>query len=132
MRPYGYADDRITIIDEEAEVICEATRRVLAGESLTSVCRDFEKRDIRTPAGRHWLPTTLRRLLASARISGRREHTPRSSFQTTRPLLGEIVADAVWPAIISPVDSDRLRALLNDPARDYRRQAATGRSPKPR
>jgi hypothetical protein len=35
---------------------------VLAGESLTSVCRDFEKRDIRTPAGRHWLPTTLRRL----------------------------------------------------------------------
>ncbi len=128
MRPYGYADDRITIIGEEAEVIREAARRVLAGESLTSVCRDFEKRDIRTPAGRHWLPTTLRRLLASARISGRREHTPRSSFQTTRPLLGEIVADAVWPAIITPVDSDRLRALLNDPARDYRRQAATGRT----
>jgi site-specific DNA recombinase len=128
MRPYGYADDRVTIVEEEAEIIREAARRVLAGESLTSVCRDFEQRDVKTPSGRHWIPTTLRRLLASARISGRREHTPRSSRQTTRPLLGEIVADAVWPAIISPVDSDRLRALLSDPTRDYRRQAATGRS----
>lgn len=128
MRPYGYAEDRITVIDEEAEVIREAARRVLAGESLASVCKDFQRRDVKTPSGRHWVPTTLRRLLASARISGRREHTPRSSFQTTRPLLGEIVADAVWPAIISPVDSDRLRALLSDSIRDYRRQAATGRT----
>ncbi|MFE3455849.1 recombinase family protein [Nonomuraea sp. NPDC059194] len=128
MRPYGYAEDRITIINEEADIIREAARRALAGESLASVCRDFEKRDIRTPSGRHWLPTTLRRMLAAARISGRREHIPRSSFQTTRPLLGEIVADAVWPAIIDPIDSDRLRVLLNDPTRDYRRQAATGRT----
>ncbi|GGK99732.1 serine recombinase [Sphaerisporangium melleum] len=127
MRPYGYAEDRLTVIEEEAEVIREAARRILAGESLSSVCKDFEQRDVKTPSGRHWIPTTLRRLLASARISGRREHTPRSTFQTTRPLLGEIVADAVWPAIIDPVDSDRLRALLSDPARDYRRQAATGR-----
>ncbi|MEU3169066.1 recombinase family protein [Streptosporangium sp. NPDC006930] len=128
MRPYGYAEDRITVIDEEAEVIREAARRLLAGESLSSVCRDFRKREITTPAGGHWIPTTLRRLLASARISGRREHTPRSAAETTRPLLGEIVADAVWPAIISATDSDRLRALLSDPARDFRAQAATGRT----
>ncbi|MGW5261946.1 recombinase family protein [Microbispora sp. NPDC004025] len=128
MRPYGYAEDRITVIDDEADIIREAARRVLAGESLASVCKDFQRRDVKTPSGRHWVPTTLRRLLASARISGRRGHIPRSSFQTTRPLLGEIVADAVWPAIITPVDSDRLRALLSDSTRDYRRQAATGRT----
>lgn len=128
MRPYGYAEDRITVIDEEAEVIREAARRLLAGESLSSVCRDFRTREITTPAGGHWVPTTLRRLLASARISGRREHTPRSAAETTRPLLGEIVADAVWPAIISATDSDRLRTLLSDPARAFRAQAATGRS----
>nr|WP_062340590.1 recombinase family protein [Herbidospora sakaeratensis] len=128
LRPYGYADDRITVIEEEAAIIREAARRALAGESLSSICRDFEQRDVRTPADRHWIPTTLRRLLASARISGRREHTPRSTSETTRPLLGEIVAEAVWPAIITAVDSDRLRALLNDPARDYRRQSATGRT----
>ncbi|MBB4939028.1 DNA invertase Pin-like site-specific DNA recombinase [Streptosporangium album] len=79
MRPYGYAEDRITVIDEEAEVIREAARRMLAGESLSSVCRDFRTREITTPAGGYWTPTTLRRLPASARISGRREHTPRSA-----------------------------------------------------
>ncbi|MEU8250870.1 recombinase family protein [Nonomuraea sp. NPDC048916] len=128
MRPYGYAEDRVTVIDEEAEVIREAARRLLAGESLSSVCRDFRKREITTPAGGQWIPTTLRRLLASARISGRREHTPRSAAETTRPLLGEIVADAVWPAIISATDSDRLRTLLSNPGRDFRAQAATGRT----
>ncbi|GGN98144.1 recombinase family protein [Microbispora bryophytorum] len=75
MRPYGNAEDRITVIAEEADVIREAARRVLAGESLASVCKDFQRRDVKTPSGRHWVPTTLRRLLASARISGRREHT---------------------------------------------------------
>ncbi|WP_285585916.1 recombinase family protein [Herbidospora sp. NBRC 101105] len=128
LRPYGYGDDRVTVIEEEAAIIREAARRALAGESLSRICRDFEQRDVRTPGGGHWIPTTLRRLLASARISGRREHSPRSASETTRPLLGEIVADAVWPSIITAVDSDRLRALLNDPARDYHRQAATGRT----
>ncbi|MEV0583028.1 recombinase family protein [Nonomuraea sp. NPDC050310] len=118
----------MTIIEQEAELIREAAHRILAGESLSSVCRDFASRDVRTSGGRLWIPTTLRRMLAGARISGRREHTPRSTFETTRPLLGEIVADAVWPAIISPLDSDRLRTLLSDPSRDYRRLAATGRT----
>jgi site-specific DNA recombinase len=127
-RPYGYAEDRTTVIDDEAEVIREAARRVLAGESLSSVCRDFRKRDVMTSTGGHWVPTTLRRLLASARISGRREHTPHNASETTRPLLGEIMADAIWPAIISATDSDRLRILLSDPARDFRSQAATGRT----
>jgi hypothetical protein len=116
-RPFGYEDDRMTIVPAEAEIIREAARRFLAGESLSSICRDLEARDVRTPGGNHWQPRTLRRLLASARISGRREHTPRSTWEKTRPLLGEIVADAVWPAIITAEDSDRLRAMLSDPGR---------------
>ncbi|MEV4293772.1 recombinase family protein [Microbispora rosea] len=67
MRPYGYAEDRITIMVEEADVIREAAQRVPAGESLASVCKDFQRREVKTPSGRHWVPTTLRRLLASAR-----------------------------------------------------------------
>ncbi|UGQ09357.1 recombinase family protein [Yinghuangia sp. ASG 101] len=127
-RPFGYADDRVTIIKEEAEVIREAVKRVLAGESLSSISRALKARDVRTPEGNHWQPRTLRRLLASARISGRREHSPRSAGETTRPLLGEIVADAVWPGIISAEDSDRVRALLSDPARVRKyNPAANGR-----
>lgn len=126
-RPFGYADDRITVVEAEAAVIRECAARTLAGESLASMCRELAQRGITTTGGKNWLPTTLRRLLGSARISGRREHMPRSSGQTVRPLQGEIVADAVWPAIIPPIDSDRLRALLSDPDR-LKYNAANGRS----
>ena len=128
-RPYGYADDRVTIVEEEAAIIREAARRTLAGESLSSICRDLKSRDVRTPTGKHWQPRTMRRLLVSARISGRREHTPRDTWQGTRPLVGEIVSDAVWPAIISAEDSDRLRAKLSDPERSRKyNPTATGRT----
>lgn len=126
-RPYGYEDDRVVLIADEAEVIREAARRALAGESLSSISRDFAARSITTPKGGKWQPRTLRRLLASARISGRREHTPRANGDNgTRPLLGDIVAEAVWPAIISPEDSDRLRTMLSDP--DRQRFTGSGRT----
>ncbi|MGH8572365.1 MAG: hypothetical protein ACREX8_07305 [Gammaproteobacteria bacterium] len=71
-----------------------------------------------TSTGGRWRTATLRHRLASARISGRREHTPGGSYTGGRPLCGEIVAEvAAWPAIITPEDSDRLRALLSNPAR---------------
>ena len=50
-------------------------------------------------------------MLVSARISGQREHQ------------GEIVAKAEWPAIITPAETQRLRAKLNDPDRRTNRSA---------
>lgn len=126
-RPFGFENDRTTVIEAEAAIIREAASRVLAGESLSSVCRDLARRDVRTPAGNHWQPRTLRRLLATARISGRREHTPRASHNGTRPLCGEITATAVWPAIITVDESDRLRRLLSDPERQRRFSSVNGR-----
>lgn len=127
-RPYGFEADRVTVIPIEADVIREAARRTLAGESLSSISRDLADRGVTTPKGGNWQPRTLRRLLASARISGRREHNPRPTGDNgTRPLVGDIVADAVWPAIISPEDSDRLRAMLSDPDRQ-RFNPTTGRT----
>lgn len=126
-RPYGYGADRVSLDKAEAKVIREAARRALAGESLSAIARDFAGRGVVTPKGGNWQPRTLRRLLASARISGRREHTPRPAGDNgTRPLCGDIVANAVWPAIISSTDSDRLRALLANP--DRRPSVATGRT----
>ncbi|MGH9206888.1 MAG: zinc ribbon domain-containing protein, partial [Acidimicrobiales bacterium] len=60
-----------------------------------------------------WSPVVLRNMLLSARISGRREHHR------------VITADATWPAIITPVQSDGLRRLLRDTSR---RTAWTSRS----
>lgn len=110
-RPFGFKDDRITLEPAEARVIKDLADRLLAGESLTSLTRWLNDEGIPTTTGRVWQTTTLRGILRSARISGQR------TFR------GEIVGPAVWPAIISPETTTRLRALLDDPARRTNRTA---------
>jgi DNA invertase Pin-like site-specific DNA recombinase len=99
-RGYGYALDHMTVIDGEAAVIGEMAARVLAGETVGSVAADLNTRGIPTTNGKLWRASSVREVLISARISARREYH------------GEITAAAVWPAIISVEQSDRLRALL--------------------
>ena len=110
-RPYGYAGDRRSIVPAEARIIREVAARILAGDSIRSVCNDLNERGIATVTGKPWLPTVLRGMLASARISGQREHR------------GEIVATAEWPAIITPQQTAQLRALFADPDRRTNRAA---------
>lgn len=38
-RPYGYDNDRLTVRDNEAEVVRGLARRALGGESMLSLCR---------------------------------------------------------------------------------------------
>jgi site-specific DNA recombinase len=124
-RPFGYNDDRRTLRVEEAERVREAARRVLDGESLRSVCRDFSASGISTVTGGPWAPTVMRNLLISARISGRREHGRRDAQHHT--ILASITsANADWAPIISREQSDALRALLTSPSR--RKNMLTGRS----
>src|SRR4051812_40643849 len=56
-------------------------------------------------------------MLISGRISGQREHQPRTRPETKRKVVGEIVGQAEWPGIISPEETTGLRAILVDPAR---------------
>ena len=123
-RPFGYEKDRITVRPDEAAIIREAARRILARETLSNVCRDFHERGITNTQGGSFKVHSLRRMLASARISGRREYKPWSTNQKgTKPLIGEITADAVWDGIISVEDSDRLRALLVTPPKQPTRSS---------
>jgi site-specific DNA recombinase len=104
-RAYGYDTDGVTILPHEAAVIREAVTRFLAGESVRSICTSLNARGEPTSTGGEWTSQTMRRMLASPRISGQRIHR------------GEIVATAKWPAIITPAQTERIRALLSDPAR---------------
>ena len=108
-RPYGYAHDRVTVVKLEAKVIREAAKRILAGDTLRSVCADLQERDEPTVTGTAWTTSVIRKLLMSPRIAGQREHR------------GAIAGDASWPAIIKPEQAARLRAILGDPRRRAQR-----------
>jgi DNA invertase Pin-like site-specific DNA recombinase len=104
-RPYGFEADKVTVRAAEAAVVCECAQRLLAGEPVRSIARDLDERGVTAASGGAWSPQSLRRMLASPRISGQRVHH------------GEIVAKAVWPAIISEDDGAKIRSLLANPER---------------
>ncbi|HEY7934280.1 MAG TPA: recombinase family protein [Solirubrobacteraceae bacterium] len=104
-RPYGFEADKVTVRAAEAAVVRECAQRLLAGEPVRSIARDLDERGVTAASGGAWSPQSLRRMLASPRISGQRVHH------------GEIVAKAVWPAIISEDDGAKIRSLLANPER---------------
>lgn len=104
-RPFGYGRDRVTVLDDEAELIREACRRVLAGESLWGIAMDWNHRDVATSRGGQWAPTTLRRILLNPRLIGKRTWE------------GAVVADGEWPAIVDDELFARVGAALMDPRR---------------
>lgn len=118
---YGYrrVNERDVIEDAEAEVIREASRRVLSGSSLRSIVADFNHRRIATPRkAKAWEVATLRQLLKRPSLAGLRTHR------------GAIVGEmdpSYHPAIIDRDTHDRLTALFADPSR---KTAKGGPTPK--
>ena len=99
-RPFGFDADKVTIRPDEAEVIRTLVARFIAGESTRSLATWLNNEGIPTVAGKPWMTTTLRTLLASPRIAGLREHR------------GEVVGPAVWEPIITAADRDRVLAVM--------------------
>lgn len=107
--PYGWqrVGEREVLREDQAEVIREGARRLLAGESLRAIALDLQARGVPTPRadGGRWNGTILRQLLLRERNAGLRVHR------------GEVIGQGVWPAIVSEGDQDRVAALLRDPTR---------------
>ncbi len=105
-RPFGYREGGLEVNENEATVIREAASRVLAGETLNSIARDLSRRGITAADGSGAFYTRrLKRILVNPRIAGLRAYK------------GEVIRDAVWPAILPREQWEAVRALLNDPAR---------------
>lgn len=104
-RPFGYEPDLVTIRRPEADLIREAARRVLEGDSLRTIVRDWNDRQVATVRGGAWTMVVLRRILTAPRTAGQRAHK------------GVIVGPASWPGILTEQEAVRLRAVLLDPRR---------------
>jgi len=67
-RPYGHTADWRSLVPHEAEVLNEAARRVVAGEAVFTIARDFTARAIPTATGKTtWQHDVLRQMLLNAR-----------------------------------------------------------------
>jgi site-specific DNA recombinase len=106
-RNYGYTSTGSAIVPEEAAAIREAATRVLRGETLRSIARDFNTRGIRRARGGLWVGNSLRGILEHPSLAGLRSYE------------GEIVAKGSWPAILDEATSARLRLLFADPTRRH-------------
>lgn len=107
-RPFGYDDDRITVRPDEANLIRLAVDRVAAGETLYSICKDWNDQGVTSPGGGKWWVSTLERTLIKGRTAGLVEHD------------GKIIGPATWPAIITPDARETLIALLDARKRSQR------------
>jgi len=108
--------------DEERELVREATGRMLSGQGLITIVRDWNRRGVPGPTARPWGAPTLRRALLSARMAGLREH----GVDPSGKALGSLTP-AVWEAALDRQTWDQLRAVLLNPERATSFRAPTKR-----
>jgi site-specific DNA recombinase len=92
---------RLEIDETEAAALRDAAERVLRGETIYSIAREWEQGGIRPPVAEHWAEATLASILASPRLAGLRE------WQGSK-------YPGQWPAIIDADTHERLARLLSD------------------
>ncbi len=110
---YRYAADpsgrglQLVIDPVRARLVREACTRVIAGDSLTGICKDWNGRGRVTSTGQAWRPQGIRRMLVRPSTAGMTERQ------------GQL-HPGTWPAILTREQWDAVRAVLLDPSRDSR------------
>lgn len=115
-RRFGYAPDR-SVVEAEARLIRDGARRVLAGESWTSLARLFRDSGIPTVGGRPWGYSTVRQIYLTPTIAGismyngamRKENqeghkqSPHSDPESValKDAAGNFIRSTVWKPILS-------------------------------
>jgi DNA invertase Pin-like site-specific DNA recombinase len=111
-RAYGYTADGMKLVPSEVRTLREAAKRLLGGESVHSVCEDWNARGIPTADGVEWRVATLRRMIVRPRLAGLSVYR------------GAVVGEGQWPAIITREQHEQLVARFDDPDRKRGRPAS--------
>lgn len=97
---------------ETAPVIREAAARLLSGDTLYAVCKDFQERGVEPPSrggkqpqAYRWVPSRLRVMILSPTYAGLRSHK------------GEVTGKGTWEPLITEDEHLRLVSMLKDPKR---------------
>jgi site-specific DNA recombinase len=110
-RPFGWADDFVTLVPEEATMIRDAYQRVLVGDGLYAIAQDWNK-VCQTPRGHQWRATAIRHILLAPRVAGFRQHQKKLLLDPEgNPVAGQ------WQPILTPEEWEAVKAKLLDPQR---------------
>jgi site-specific DNA recombinase len=121
-RPFGYEDDKITIREDEAELIRQAAHDILAGQSMHGIARRWNEQGIATARGNQWRQTTLRNMILSPRTAGYRVHNKKIALDADgKPVV------AKRPPILDVDTWEAVCALITDPAQSGRYTHPGGR-----
>lgn len=103
-RLFGYNQDG-TINHDEAKVVREVARRLLAGEKITPIARDLDERGVRGTLGGALQVTALKTLMRNPRLAGHSMHH------------GQIVGRGRWEPLLDQETWETVTALLAGKAR---------------
>lgn len=106
-RPFGLNREWAAIVPTEAERIRDAATRILAGESLGGIAREWNAAGLRTTAGKEWRTFTISRMLQSPHLAALRVHR------------GEVIGPGAWPAILDETTHERLKSALKPGQRNH-------------
>jgi site-specific DNA recombinase len=104
-RAFGLTDDWSETVPEEVAVILEAADRILAGEGLAGIATDWQERGVVTRGGKVWDTSSIKRMLLSPRMIGKRR------------VGAELSIEAGIPAVLDDETWRRVAAILTNPAR---------------
>jgi DNA invertase Pin-like site-specific DNA recombinase len=104
-RIFGYQDDAMTLHPLEAPMIVNAYQRVIDGEALGSIIRDWNSAGVTSTNGKPWNYSTLRQVLTRPRNYGASQYR------------GEIVGAGQWQPLVDEPTWRTCTAVLADPKR---------------
>jgi site-specific DNA recombinase len=125
IRQFGFTSDKSAEVAREADAIRDAAARVLGGESLSSVIRDWTAKGIH-PTGKSktegqppkWASSNLSQMLCRPSLAGWRTHGTDEQGQPIihldeegNPVRGQ------WPQILDQDTHEALVRMLRNPAR---------------
>jgi site-specific DNA recombinase len=105
-RRFGFEADRVTVKEDEAEILRELTSRLLAGEALLTLVNELDERGIRSIRDKPIKIDSLQELVPRPINCGRITHT--DSKTGVQAVVGHLPGEP----IIREEDFDRLCALF--------------------
>lgn len=111
--PLGYGwrrqGDEYVIVPEQAEIVREIVRRLIARESLRAVTADLNERGVPAPKTAAWGKTSVKKIaLRPSNVALLIRH---------RGQPDEELLPGCWPPLIDREQWDHVRAVLSEPAR---------------